>query len=137
MVDWHFKGLTGDSHLWHFFGVGKYLGGESNSPGVEWLNKGVMSVFSTGGGEDGEDLRRQLRGHRVRSSPTIKPPPQSDAPVALMWHLLYYRSTSPEYTDYAAQGSPATQHEVVLRKRHFCDGSWVRGGARAGGAREL
>eukprot|EP00976_Prorocentrum_cordatum_P067080 1178580-Prorocentrum_minimum.AAC.1 len=32
--------------LWHFFGFRKYLGGELNSPVVEWLNKGLMSVWS-------------------------------------------------------------------------------------------
>eukprot|EP00959_Pyramimonas_sp_CCMP1952_P111462 2331435-Pyramimonas_sp.AAC.1 len=34
------------SHLCHFFGLRKCLDGELNSPVVEWLNKGLMSVPS-------------------------------------------------------------------------------------------
>eukprot|EP00976_Prorocentrum_cordatum_P101762 1192776-Prorocentrum_minimum.AAC.1 len=34
--------------LGHFFGVRNYLGGELNSPVVEWLNKGLMAVSSPG-----------------------------------------------------------------------------------------
>eukprot|EP00976_Prorocentrum_cordatum_P013605 271618-Prorocentrum_minimum.AAC.1 len=35
-----------DSQLGHFFGGGEYLGGELNSPVVEWLNKGSTAVWN-------------------------------------------------------------------------------------------
>eukprot|EP00959_Pyramimonas_sp_CCMP1952_P301854 6315955-Pyramimonas_sp.AAC.1 len=31
-----------NSQLWHFFGVRNDLGGELNSPVVDWLNRGLM-----------------------------------------------------------------------------------------------
>eukprot|EP00976_Prorocentrum_cordatum_P072544 1180755-Prorocentrum_minimum.AAC.9 len=40
------RGLMDSPQLWHFFGVRKYLGGELNSPVVEWFNKGLMSLLS-------------------------------------------------------------------------------------------
>eukprot|EP00959_Pyramimonas_sp_CCMP1952_P433139 9069975-Pyramimonas_sp.AAC.1 len=42
-----YNGLTDDSQLWHFFGVRNYLGGEVNSPVVEWLNKGLKMTVSS------------------------------------------------------------------------------------------
>eukprot|EP00959_Pyramimonas_sp_CCMP1952_P389326 8158017-Pyramimonas_sp.AAC.1 len=39
------KLVTDDSHLRHVFGVRKYFGGESNSPVVGWLKKGLTTVF--------------------------------------------------------------------------------------------
>eukprot|EP00976_Prorocentrum_cordatum_P117071 1196253-Prorocentrum_minimum.AAC.2 len=35
------KGSTGNSRLWHLLSVREYFGGESISPVVEWLNKGL------------------------------------------------------------------------------------------------
>eukprot|EP00959_Pyramimonas_sp_CCMP1952_P191176 3997583-Pyramimonas_sp.AAC.1 len=40
MVEWLTKGLLDSSQLGHFFGLRKRLGGELNSPVVEWLTKG-------------------------------------------------------------------------------------------------
>eukprot|EP00976_Prorocentrum_cordatum_P107587 1194666-Prorocentrum_minimum.AAC.12 len=42
VAEWRNSGLMHRSRLGHFFGVGKYSGGESNSPGVERLDKGLM-----------------------------------------------------------------------------------------------
>eukprot|EP00976_Prorocentrum_cordatum_P059410 1175482-Prorocentrum_minimum.AAC.1 len=51
------KGLMDNSHLGQFFGAHKYLGGKFNSPVVEWLNKGLMVVWSPNrGGAPGPHL---------------------------------------------------------------------------------
>eukprot|EP00959_Pyramimonas_sp_CCMP1952_P205129 4289487-Pyramimonas_sp.AAC.1 len=42
------KGLMDNPQLGHFFGVRKYLGGESrNSPVAEWLDKGLITSASS------------------------------------------------------------------------------------------
>eukprot|EP00959_Pyramimonas_sp_CCMP1952_P465814 9488960-Pyramimonas_sp.AAC.1 len=46
VVGWLKRGLLMDNpQLGHFFGARKYLGGELDSPVVEWLNKGLMAAW--------------------------------------------------------------------------------------------
>eukprot|EP00976_Prorocentrum_cordatum_P033129 674866-Prorocentrum_minimum.AAC.1 len=44
MPKWLIKGLTNRLHPWRFSGIREKLGGELDSPVVERLNKGLLTV---------------------------------------------------------------------------------------------
>eukprot|EP00959_Pyramimonas_sp_CCMP1952_P136952 2865720-Pyramimonas_sp.AAC.1 len=58
--------------LGHFFGVRKYLGGESNSPVVERLNKGLTAAWSPSRGKAAHPCRR--RSAARGAGPCLPPP---------------------------------------------------------------
>eukprot|EP00976_Prorocentrum_cordatum_P051816 1046484-Prorocentrum_minimum.AAC.1 len=66
------------SQLGGSFGVRTYLGGELNSPVVEWLNKGLMFVHRPYLRRARGELRRGARGTAACRPPDGRPIDRSD-----------------------------------------------------------